>query len=139
MLAHSLLPGVGWGEELRKKAKLLSWDKDSLTEQQRKRKRTTIIVTKSAKWVIHSAIFSLPNAQPAPEQWFPSSSQLPQLYTDMTPCEYPIWMVWVSCPSFLWKLTLSQLNPGQSQLSLFWYGLFQCKHMQTHSWRKVKL
>jgi len=36
---------VGWGE-LEEKTKLMGWDEDSLTEQQRKRKITTVILQK---------------------------------------------------------------------------------------------
>jgi len=45
-LSHSSPTLVGWGGESEGKAKLVGWDKNSLTEWQREKKITTIILTK---------------------------------------------------------------------------------------------
>jgi len=55
------------------------WDKDSLTEQQREKKNNN---NNADKKNIPSAIFSLPDAQLAPEQQLPSLGQLPNLDTE---------------------------------------------------------
>jgi len=46
MVSLSLFPLWDGKENWKKKAKLVGWDKDSLTEHQRKRTITTIILTK---------------------------------------------------------------------------------------------
>jgi len=62
-------PHWGGQENGRKKAKIMGWDKDSLTEQRRKRTVTTTILKRRIykKNRKHRATLSPPDAQCAPE------------------------------------------------------------------------
>jgi len=56
---------VGWGGESEgKKAKPMSWDENSTTESQREKK---ITISNTDKKNIQHMLFSLPDAQLAPE------------------------------------------------------------------------
>jgi len=56
---------VGWGGESEgKRQKLMGWDENSLTEQQREKKTT---INNTDKKHIQHAMFLLPNTQLAPE------------------------------------------------------------------------
>jgi len=65
LLSHSFPLPSGKGRRIRrKKAKLMGWDENRLTEWQREKKTTT---NHSNKKHIQHAIFSPPDAQLAPE------------------------------------------------------------------------
>jgi len=80
MVVLSLLPCSGTGRRIgRKKAKLVGWDKESLTEQQTEKKITTIILIKRIYRVqfSHRPTLSLP-----PHSKLPCPSQLPYFNTE---------------------------------------------------------
>ena len=108
-LFHSSPPW--WDGEKNKKK---GWGKNGLTEQQREKKMTTIILIKRT--------YSMQcSYHPWPYSWVANphaSASSPTWILSMIShgIEHPIWLaVWVSLASFLWKLTLSQLNPGHYQ------------------------
>lgn len=84
-------PG-GMGRRIgRKKAKFVGWDKDSLTEQQRKRKPPTIILIKeyTKMWLMHNYHQPEPKMpRPHLSTDFLSPGQLPQLYTERGISQY---------------------------------------------------
>jgi len=74
----SLLSLVEWGRHRKKKAKLVGWDKNSLTEQPRE-KKTTIILTKGiyrVQFAHHPMLSSLPSSK------LPFPSHLPHINTE---------------------------------------------------------
>jgi len=78
MFTHSLLPYQWDGEENQKKnMKLVGWDEDSLTEQQRKRKITTILIKRIYKALDTQCNFSnsqMPSPLSSSDPPFPASS-----------------------------------------------------------------
>ena len=115
-------PRLGGEEIQKKKAKLVGLDKDSLTEQQRKRTVATTILTERIHKTkgIHSTALSPPDAQcsqatihfppgrtPVSTEHDGTCYRIPSLFgrfVSASPAMSP--------PDFLWKLTLSQPNPG---------------------------
>jgi len=63
-LSHSFSPWCDGEENWKKKVKLVGWDKNHLTEQQREKKIIAIILIKKN---IQSVIFPLPDAHLAPK------------------------------------------------------------------------
>ena len=94
MAARSLLPpAVGWEGQLEEKAKLEGWDKESLTEQQMKRKVTTIILIKRIHKARNTQCDSF--TVPCPARFhasYPTLAAFPSYIVSMTSCgiEYPI-------------------------------------------------
>jgi len=71
-------------ENGKKKAKLLGWDKDSLTELQKRQAVTTIILIRrvfKTREYTEQLSLSLPNAQSAPQHRFASPQPAPSLHT----------------------------------------------------------
>ena len=115
LLSHSFpLPGWTGRRIRRKKTKTLGvgWEQfNRMAKGEENNKSITLIKSMYNMQCSHHPMLSLLLSNKSL-----SSSQLPTEVSSMPSHgrEYPIWLaVWVSPASFLWKLTLSQLNPGQ--------------------------
>ena len=109
-LSHSS-PASGMGRTIgRKRQKLVRWDKNSLTEQQREQKITRTLIKRIYRVQYSHRV--MPSSLLSSES--PCCSQLPHVNTEcgIRSCQVSQ-VLWLSPAGLLWKLTLAQLNPGQ--------------------------